>query len=245
MELKGCRVLVTGGARRVGRCIVERLAFSGAAVAIHANRSFQAAQELAVLLGDKGCITPLTLSGDVTRRQDWEALRNRIEAQWGALDVLIHNAAVFEPGDVAQTTESQWDRMMAVNARSVLTGTQELIPLLKRGNSPRVIAIGDVAGKLVWPGYLAYSVSKSAQLALVRGLAKSLAPDILVNAVSPGPVLLPDGSDGDEQNQIQATIPLNRFGVPRDVADAVCFLITGGDYITGMDLRVDGGRTVR
>ena len=245
MELKGCRVLVTGGAKRVGRCIVERLALSGATVALHANRSIAQARQLAAELVEKGCVPPLVVSGDVTREQDWVSIQEKIEREWGALDVLVHNAAIFEKGNLEQTTEVQWDRLMAVNARSVLIGTQQLLPLLKKGNAPRMIAIADVAGGLIWPGYLAYSVSKAALLALVRGLAQSLAPDILVNSVSPGTVSLPEGSDETEQQRIRTTIPLNRFGVPDDVVNAVCYLIEGGDFITGMDLRVDGGRSIR
>jgi pteridine reductase len=108
----------------------------------------------------------------------------------------------------------------------------------------RIVNIADVAATIPWPSYLAYSMSKAAIVAMTKGLAKALAPNVLVNAVAPGPVLLPD--DFDEAQARQATNPtlLKRTGTPEDVANAVVFLLQS-DYITGVTLPVDGGRLLR
>ncbi len=245
MDMENCRILVTGGARRVGRSIVMSLLDAGCRVAVHYRESREAAGQLKQRIDDKHVNQVLLLQGDVTRKADWERMRDGIEAEWGGLDVLVHNAAVFGTSDIVNVTETEWDRYMSVNLKSVLLGSQVFAPAMKRQGRGKIIAIADVAGELIWPSYIPYAVSKAGVLALIRGLAQSLAPEIQVNAVSPGPVLAPDDWSEDQEREVARELPLKRLGSPADIAQAVHFLIASGDFITGQNLRVDGGRSVR
>jgi len=245
MKIEGCRVLITGGGRRVGREIAKLLGSAGAHLAIHAYTSVADAKCLADELNDRGEAQSFHLQGDIANPADWRTMSDLIQSRWGSLDVLIHNASVFSACPFEDCTDQDWDHFMSVNARAVFTGTRELLPLLRKSSLGRVIVIGDVAGELIWPSYIPYAVSKAAALALVKGLAQALAPDILVNAVSPGPVLFPESATRDEKEKAVGNTLLKRSGSPADIAHTVRFLIEHGDYMTGQNVRVDGGRSAK
>jgi pteridine reductase len=160
------------------------------------------------------------------------------------IDLLVNAAANFIAEPFGAITFENFDATFALNARAPLFLSQELGTRMKERGYGRIVNIADIAATIPWPSYLPYSMSKAAVVALTRGLAKALAPTVLVNAVAPGPVLLPD--DFDEAQAKQATDPtlLKRTGTPEDVADAVVFLMSS-DYITGQTLAVDGGRLLR
>ena len=245
MNIEGCRVLITGGAHRVGREIANVLGSAGAILAIHAHTSIDEGKCLVDELNEREGAQSFLLQGDVTKLPDWRAMSEVMEEKWDALDVLVHNASVFSACPFEDSTDQDWDYFMSVNARAIFTGTRELLPLLRKSTLGRVIVIGDVAGELIWPSYIPYAVSKAAALALVKGLAQALAPDILVNAVSPGPVLFPEQASREEKEKAVANTLLKRSGSPTDIANAVRYLIEQGDYVTGQNIRVDGGRSAK
>jgi len=163
-----------------------------------------------------------------------------IAEKFGSLNILVNSASVFSPATVQETSEAHWDEQMNSNAKAPFFVAQRAARLMKEG---KIVNLADVAGEVIWPGYLAYSVSKAALLAVNRGLAKAFAPHIQVNAIAPGPVLFPPYyTDEQKKSAIERTL-LKREGSPQDIVNAVMFLIEN-DYITGEVIHVDGGRHV-
>jgi NAD(P)-dependent dehydrogenase (short-subunit alcohol dehydrogenase family) len=238
--LDGKTALVTGGAVRVGRAISLALAGAGADVAVHygssSNEAERVVQEVRGL-GRRGVAVAARLESPEECRR---AVQSAIEAL-GGLDLLIHSAANFHRASLAETDEAVWDSSMNVNARAGLLLAREAAPALtaRRG---RIVLVSDFLGRDPAKSYLAHSVSKAAVEGLVRALAIELAPDVLVNGVAPGNVLLPDGTSPEEAARWASKVPLKRIGSPRDAADAVLFLCAGPSFMTGHILRVDGGK---
>lgn len=166
-----------------------------------------------------------------------------IDAAFGRLDILVNSASVFSPGTADDATPDHWDAQMDTNAKAPFFLAQHAARLMRRHGSGKIINIADVAGEAIWPGYLPYSVSKAALIAVNHGLAKAYAPDIQVNAIAPGPVLFPEHySEEQKRSAIERTL-LKRAGSPQDIVNAVVFLIEN-DYITGEMIHVDGGRHI-
>jgi len=243
VEIKGCRVLVTGSAKRVGKEIAVELARLGATVMIHAFKSRKEAAETASEIEAFTGYRPLVLHGDISLVKTWTAMNSEIEKQHGGLDVWVHNASIFSATPFFSTSEDEWQQFMNVNLKGAFLGCQVLGEWMKHAGRGKIIAIGDVAAELVWPSYIPYSVSRAGMHALMKGMAQLLAPHVQVNVVAPGPVLLPDGTDKAERQRILETIPLQRIGTPEDVVKAVRFLVES-DIITGQVIRVDGGRSL-
>ena len=149
---------------------------------------------------------------------------------------------VREP--IETVTPESWDRTLDLNLRSVFFVSQGAIPHLRRAKG-KIVSIADLAGLEPWPAYVPHCVSKAGVIMLTKALARALAPDIAVNAVAPGAVLLPDEWGADDREHIRQTTPLERLGSPADVVAAVKFLVAGTDYATGTVLVVDGGRLIR
>ncbi len=232
---------MTGGAKRVGRSIVLALADAGADVAIHAFRSGREAQALARAVRAKGRRAAV-LTGDLADDVVARALPVSVVDLLGRLDVLVHNAAIFAPTDPRSPDVTAWDAMMDVNARAAFVLTSAAAPHLERTRGA-VVHVACASAASPWAGFVAYSASKAALVALVKGFAKALAPKVRVNAVAPGPVLAPDDDDRWKATAIAATF-LRRWGAPADVAQAVVYLATA-PFVTGVVLPVDGGRHLR
>ena len=180
---------------------------------------------------------------DLTDDGAVEAMFKGIDEKFGGLDILVNSASVFEPASADETTRDQWDLEMNTNAKAPFFVAQRAARLMRARGAGKIINIADVAGEVIWPGYFAYSVSKAALIAVNRGLAKSYAPDIQVNAIAPGPVLFPDYYSDEQRNAAVERTLLKRAGSARDIVNAVVFLIEN-DYITGEVIHVDGGRHV-
>lgn len=243
MNIQNSVILITGSAVRVGKTIALTLAQKGARVVIHyrtrREEAEQTAREVAEFTG-----APLIVQGDVSRREDWERMRDEILAVHGQVDVLVNNAAIFYRTPLFQTTEAQWEEFMAVNLKSVFLGSRILGEVMYRQRRGKIINIADVAGERVWANYIPYCVSKAGVIALTRGLAQALAPHVLVNAIAPGTVLLAEEYDEEEEQRLIHRTPLKRVGSPQDIANTVAFLIEGSDFITGSVIPVDGGRSL-
>ena len=162
----------------------------------------------------------------------------------GPLDLIIHSASNFLRASLEDTGADLWDSAMDVNARAGFLLVREAAPMLKARRG-RVVLISDLLARSPVRNYLAHAVSKAAVEGLVRALAVELAPEVLVNGVAPGTVLVPEGTTPEETENLARRIPLKRNGSPEDVARTVLFLCAGPDFVTGQILRVDGGQSVR
>jgi NAD(P)-dependent dehydrogenase (short-subunit alcohol dehydrogenase family) len=236
MEINGKVALITGSAKRIGREIALELARRGAHVAVHYRSSAAEAKEVA---GNAGAI----FQADLTKTDEIERLFSDLDKQLGRLDILINSASIFIPATADDTTPEHWDSEMDTNAKAPFFVAQHAARLMRRSGAGKIVNIADVAGEVIWPSYLPYSVSKAALIAVNRGLAKAWAPEIQVNAIAPGPVLFPEYyTEEQKRAAIQRTL-LKRAGSTRDIVNAAVFLIEN-DYITGELIHVDGGRHI-
>jgi NAD(P)-dependent dehydrogenase (short-subunit alcohol dehydrogenase family) len=163
---------------------------------------------------------------------------------FGSLHVLVNNASLYEKNTFGETSRREWDRHMNVNLRAPFFLSQAAAPHMRRAGGGKIINIGDWAAERPYADYIPYCISKAGLLCLNTALAKALSPDIQVNAVLPGPVMLPEGTSRSTRAAIARATLVKRLGSPDDVAQAVIFLLESGDFITGAALPVDGGRMI-
>ncbi len=234
MDLKNKKILITGGATRLGETLSRALAKKGAHVFIHYNSSQKKALKLS-----KELKAPC-FQADLSRTEDIKKLFTEVRKKTKKLDILINNAAIFYPVPFLKTTEKQWNEFMDTNLRSVFFCSQEAVHLMKKNLESVIINIADVGGYIMWKDYLAYCTSKAGVLALTKGLAKTLAPKIRVNTVAPGPLLLPEGYS--KKHSASLTL-LKKIGSPQKLIHAVQFLIEN-DFLTGQVIHLDGGRFI-
>lgn len=244
MEIKGKRILVTGAARRVGRVIARTLAARGGHIALHYRSSASEAAGLAEEIRALGVQVKL-FQADLRRVEEISAMVEKIYLEFGSLDVLVNNAAVFFKTPFDFISEEDWDLTVDSNLKgpfflSLFVGRR----MLQAGAGGKIVNIADWAGERPYVNYVPYCISKAGVIAMTKGLAKTLAPNISVMAVAPGPVLWPEDLGEDELKSVLAKTPLKRIGTPEDVASAVSFIIEGNDYMTGTTIFVDGGRFV-
>jgi pteridine reductase len=243
VELSGRVALVTGAGRRLGRAFAAALAARGAAVALHYHDSHDGAESLRadiVAGGGRACVLQADLS-DVAAAQ---ALPSRVVGALGQLDVLVNSAAVMHHVSFADTTPALFDDVINLNLRSVFFLAQAAAPELRRRGG-KIVNIADLSGLEPWTGYAALSVSKAGVVMLTRLLARSLAPDVTVNAIAPGAVLVPEEYDEAERARLVRTTPLRRLGTANDAVQALLYLVERADFVTGEVLVVDGGRVLR
>jgi pteridine reductase len=243
MELRGRVALVTGAGRRLGQAMAWALAGRGMTLAIHHHASAQGARalraEVTAAGGSAECF-----AADLTDAEAARTLPLRVADAFGRLDVLVNSAAVMHRIGFAETTPSQYDAIFGLNLRSVFFCTQGAAPALRAAQG-KVVNLADLAGLQPWPGFAAHSVSKAGVVMLTRVLARSLAPEVTVNAIAPGAVLVPEEYDDVERERLARAAPLGRLGRPDDVVAALLYLLEGGDFVTGEVLTVDGGRLLR
>ncbi|HEU4587569.1 MAG TPA: SDR family oxidoreductase [Gemmatimonadales bacterium] len=235
--------LVTGAGRRLGRAIAAALAERGMTLALHHHASGAGAAELRDEIRARGGRAEC-FAADLTDARAAQALPGRAAEQFGRLDVLVNSAAVMRQLRFEETTVEQWNEVLDLNLRSVFFCTQGAAPWLREARG-RVVNLADVAGLEPWPGFAAHSISKAGVVMLTKVLALSLAPEVAVNALAPGAVLVPEHYDASAREQLIRTTPLKRLGTPDDVVRAVLYLLEGGDFVTGTTLVVDGGRAIR
>lgn len=243
MELRGRVALVTGAGRRLGREMARALAGRGMALAIHHHTSADGARALQAEVGAEGGRAEC-FAADLTDAAAARALPERVVEAFGRLDVLVNSAAVMHHLDFERTTPEQYDAILALNLRSVFFCTQGATPALRAARG-KVVNLADLAGLQPWPGFAAHSVSKAGVVMLTKVMARSLAPEVTVNAIAPGAVLVPEEYDAAERERLARAAPLGRLGSPGDVVGALLYLLEAGDFVTGEVLTVDGGRLLR
>jgi NAD(P)-dependent dehydrogenase (short-subunit alcohol dehydrogenase family) len=241
--LAGRRALVTGGAVRVGKALALCCAGAGMDVAVHYRSSPEAAEATAAECRALG-VSAHTVAGDLAATGDCRRVVREAAEALGGLDALVASASTFEPRAFEEIDDDHIDRTLAVNLRAPLIMAQEAAPHLRLSGHGRIVLMNDVAGLEPWPRFLVHSISKAGVGMLTLALAQELAPEITVNAIAPGTVLMPDGhTDAAAQRSAQKSV-LQRLGSPDDVAGAMRYLLEA-DYVTGHTLVVDGGRLVR
>ena len=249
LDLSGQSALVTGAGRGIGAAIAARFAEAGAAVAVHYRSSSSGAEELVASIEARGG-TAVTVSADLTRGNEVDALMAKVVARLGRLDILVNNAGVYPLSPLIEMSEDEWDSVIDANLKSVFLCTRsEARAMIERGKGGAIVNIASVEGELPAPMHSHYTSAKAGTLMHTRSAALELGPHgIRVNAVSPGliwrPGLEEDWPEGVER--WRQTAPLGRVGRPREVADACLFLASPASaWITGAALPVDGGILAR
>ena len=168
---------------------------------------------------------------------------DEVDERLGGIDLLVNSAAIFPRQEALGVSPEDWDRVFQVNARAPFLCAQQAARRMQPGSS--IVNIADTGADEAWPGYVPYVASKAALVSLTKGLARAWAPDIRVNAVAPGPVLLPDAESSEAAERLAAErTVLGRVGTPEDVAGAVLYL-DQAPYVTGEVIRVDGGHHLK
>ena len=232
--------LVTGSGKRLGRAVAIGLAEQGADVVIHYRSSESEARE-AVAEIEKLGRRSVALQADLAEISELPALFQKVQANFGRLDILVNSAANFLQTEFASTTEKVWDASLDTNLKAVFFCCQAAAPLLKKSKGA-IINFADIGGILGWPGFIPHSISKAGIIMLTRCLAKELAPEVRVNAIAPGTITMPGDLPALEADFVKLA-PLHRSGRPNDIVAAVSYLASAG-FVTGQVLVVDGGRTL-
>ncbi|HEY7898367.1 MAG TPA: SDR family oxidoreductase [Gemmatimonadaceae bacterium] len=242
MELRGRIALVTGGAHRVGRALSVALAEAGMRVAINYNSASAEADALVAELAAQGHETR-AYRADLTQPEAPASLVTAVTRDFGGLDVLVNSAAVMRRTPVDEVSVAEWDDIFALNLRAPFFMSQAAHPWLRKANG-NIVNLADLAAFETWPDYIPHGISKAAVVQMTRAMARVYAPEVRVNAIAPGAVLLPDAWDESARAHFAQTTPLHRIGSPDDVVGAMMYLLQS-DYVTGDTLLVDGGRHVR
>ncbi len=242
MDLKNKTVLITGAARRIGRALAEGFAERGAHVLVHYRNSESEAKELVTALMAKG-VRSEAVQADLSSVAAIEALGQRLIRDYERVDVLVNNASTFYPTSLKTLNEAQWDEFIAIHIKAPFFLAQQLGPVMKHKGCGRIINIADWTGLRPQKNYVAYCTTKAALLALTQSLAKELAPEVLVTAVCPGPILAPLGMEAPEQVGIADRTLVKHWGNPADLVKQVVFLAEQ-DFATGSTHLVDGGQSL-
>lgn len=235
--------LITGGAARVGAVISRTLAESGYRVAIHANQSLDLAAALVTELNDAGHETA-AFGADLRDEEATRAMIDRARRHFGRLDLLVNNAATWSPTPLETTAADDLRRFFEVNTVSTFVSCQHAgLLMAEQPTGGAIVNIGDWATARPYRDYSAYFVSKGAIPTMTRMFAVELAPRVRVNAILPGPVLMPEElPKAVRERAVKGTL-VERAGRPENIADAVLFFAKN-DFVTGVCLPVDGGRTI-
>lgn len=228
-------VIITGGAR-IGKVVARMLAGGGARLALSYFRDPQEVDS-----------SFFAVQADVTRSQDIENLVQAVKKEFGRIDGLVHMAAVYPRTPWASLKETDWDFSFDTVAKSAFLMAKRVADEMRANEGP-------IKGKIIlfsdwsvltrpYPDYLPYNAAKGAVVALTKSLAKELAPDILVNAIAPGPILAPPDLTEEEHREVLAKTPLGRWGGADEIAKAARYLFDT-NFVTGQILTVDGGRSI-
>jgi pteridine reductase len=244
--MQGKTILVTGGAKRVGAAIVRRLHAAGANVAIHFRSSAYEAFALRGELNDLRENSAISVQADLLESSTLPRMVKEVVQHFGQLDALVNNASSFYATPLAEIDATQWNDLIGTNLQAPLFLAQAAAAELRRQHGC-IVNIVDIHAERPMHGHLLYSVAKAGLVALTKGLAQELAPQVRVNAVAPGVIVWPEGdewSDEEKRRKIVAHTLLKREGSPDDIAKVVRFLIADAPYITGQVIAVDGGRSI-
>ena len=246
MRLKGKKAVVTGGASGFGEGIVRKFVAEGASVLI-ADLNIEAAQILADKLGAKAAMTNVADDNSV------QTMVEAAKAEMGGIDILVNNAGTTHlPAPMEEVTETDFDKVFAVNCKSVYLTAKHVVPLFKTQGAGVILNVASTAGVSPRPRLSWYNASKGWMNNATKGMAVELAPDgIRVNAINPvaGETPLLKTFMGEDTPEVRAkflsTIPIGRFSTPEDMGNSACYLCSDeASMVTGVCMEVDGGRCI-
>jgi glucose 1-dehydrogenase len=246
--LAGKVSLVTGASSGIGKAIAIEMGHQGARVVVnYVGQSEDADEVVNTIEQANGQGAALAIRADVSRQADVAAMIAQTIEQWDRLDVLVNNAGIEHEDPFLDKTETEWDKVIAVNLKGPFLCTQLAAREMAKRRSGTIVNISSVHEDLPFPGYAAYCAAKGGLRMLCRDLALELAPyHINVVNVAPGAVNTPINertmADPEKLLALKREIPLGRVGEPWEVAKLVCFLASdAGAYITGTTVVIDGG----
>jgi len=246
MDLHDKVALITGG-KRIGLVVAGELAARGADVALSYARSKTEAEQAAGLVraADRRAATFQT---DLSRPDAAAVLVQSVVDRFGRLDVLINMASVYVQRPFTDLTAADWDAVVDIDLRAAFLCAHAAVPHMRAQGGGRIINFSDwiaKSGRPRYVGYLLYYVAKAGVVALTEALALELAADnILVNAIAPGPILAPPGTNDEEARAVEEATPLGRWGGEVEIVKGVRALLDS-DFITGETIRIDGGRHLK
>ena len=246
MDLEGKVALITGGAR-IGAAVARELAARGVSIVLIYNRSADAASEtVGEIVAEGG--SAVHEQADLTDPEQAAALPAMAGAWRGRLDILINMASHYERREWESLDAAAWDAHMNADARAAFLLAHGAAKWMRRGDrGGRIINVADwvaASGRPRYKGFVPYYAAQSAVIGLTEALALELAPQILVNAIAPGPILPPRDMSEAERAEVERTTPLGKWGGAGEIVKTVLFLIQS-DFVTGECVRVDGGRHLR
>jgi 3-oxoacyl-[acyl-carrier protein] reductase len=241
-ETNGRVALVTGGSGGIGRAVCERLAREGYNLAVHYSGNSAKAQEVVDAVTELGT-QALPVGGDVADEAAMEAAFEATENRFGGIDVVINTAGIMLLSPIATLDLADLDRMHRTNIRGTFVVSQQAARRLRRGGA--LINFSTSVVRTQFPGYGAYVASKAAVEGMTLILARELrGRDITINAVAPGPTATPlflEGKDEADIDRLAKAAPLERLGIPKDIAEAVAFLAGPARWINGQVVYTNGG----
>ncbi len=246
LKMSACNktILITGGAKRIGRQMALTLHAAGHNVVVHYRSSANAASTLVNSLNQQREHSAAIIQGDLLDIACIPGLIDSCINEFGRLDALVNNASSFYPTPIELLEDDFWNDLVGSNLKAPAFLAKHAAPHL-RDTGGTIINIVDIHARNPMADHPIYCSAKAGLEMLTKALARDLAPAIRVNAVSPGAILWPEhNSSNVERAEILQKIPLQRMGNPEDVANMVRFLIDEAHYITGQVIAVDGGRSV-
>ena len=246
ISLQGQTVIVTGGARRLGRAIALECARAGANVVVtyrssqaEATQTIRELQNIAPKSKFAAYELDVSIEAEIIEFVAW------VEAEFSGATALVNNAAIFERTPKNGWDEAAFDTHIAANLKGPYLLSTRFAALFERGNGGSIVNLADIHAWRPLANYVPYCVSKAGVLMLTQSMAKALAPRVRVNCVCPGTILLPENAGVGSAAELVARIPFGRVGDAGEIAQTVVFLLGGPAFITGAIVTVDGGESLR
>lgn len=246
MEAKNKVALVTGGARRLGKDISIALGESGFDIVLCYYESSKTILEETISIISATGVNVTAIKCDVSNVSQIKKMFHAVFLKYKKLDLLVNNAAIFKHTDFLETTEKVYDKFLNTNLKSIFFCSQEAAKImLKSGeNINKIINIASLGAIQNWTGYIPYSVSKAGVVKLTQQLAKRLAPNILVNSICPGTVIIEKDNNDNVNSEEEKKYPMKRFAKSSDITSLICYLAETNNYITGQNFIIDGGKSL-
>jgi 3-oxoacyl-[acyl-carrier protein] reductase len=246
MTLQAKAALVTGAATGIGRAIAQRFAREGALVAVNFRSSRAAAEQLVAEIQAAGG-TAIAVAADVSVESEVRVMIDQVERELGRLDVLVNNAGWstrVPHRNLDDLTDQIWDKTFDVNLRGLFYCVRAAVPLLRKQSGAAIVNVASVAGTNGVGSSMAYAAAKAGVLTMTKSLARALAPEIRVNAISPGLIRTHFAGRPDSSSDFAAeemATPLKRLATVNECAEVALFLASSATAVTGQAILVDGG----
>ena len=235
---------VTGGSRGIGRAIAIALARAGHPIGFCYGSDADGAEETRAAVEQEG-VKALAVQADVCDPSAVAAAFSAVEAEFGRITILVNNAGISRDGLVARMTDDHWNAVIATNLTGAFNTIRRATPGMMRERYGRIVNVSSVVAQAGQAGQANYAAAKAGLLGLSRSIARELAPrHITCNVVAPGPIVtaMTDDMPAEWRSQIEAAVPLGRFGTADECAAVVAFLCSdAASYVTGALVPVDGG----